>query len=362
MLELARELLPILATGEPVAVVTVVRVAHSAPRGRGASMAVTRDARVIGSISGGCVEAEAVALALSVLATGETRGGRFGFSDEAAHAAGLACGGSVEVLAYRVGPADAAARAALKAAADDRGVTITLDRAGDPRVRPVEPDSHPSTRLGQALLHRESVLLGDTLVLSHSPRPRLIILGAGEHAAALSRVGAAAGFTISVCDAWEIMATRERFPDASDVIVALPHDYLENLDPAAIDGRTAICVLTHDERLDVPAIAAALRLPVGFVGAMGGRTTVANRERLLREAGVDPVTLARLHSPLGLDLGGSSPDETAVSVLAEIISSRRGGSGLPLGERAGPLHARDLTDAPADAAPVESCIPNRTAP
>jgi xanthine dehydrogenase accessory factor len=149
-----------------------------------------------------------------------------------------------------------------------------------------------------------------------------------------------------VCDVWAVMATPERFPEAREVVVALPHEYLASIDPATLDARTAICVLTHDERLDVPAIATALRLPVGFVGAMGARTTVAHRERLLREAGIADVSLARLHSPLGLDLGGSSPDETAVSVLAEIVASRHGGSGLPLGEGEGPLHARDLTGAP----------------
>ena len=157
------------------------------------------------------------------------------------------------------------------------------------------------------------------------------------------------------------MATRERFPDARDVVVGLPHEYLASIDASTLDARTAICVLTHDERLDVPAIATALRLPVGFVGAMGARTTVANRERLLRGAGVDDVTLARLHTPLGLDLGGASPAETAVSVVAEIIASRRGGSGLPLREREGPLHARDLTDAP-ESAVAASCTPTRTAP
>ena len=361
MLELARDLLPILEAGESVAVVTVVRVARSAPRGIGASMAVTRDARVIGSISGGCVESEAVTLALTVLATGRTGSGSFGFSDEAAHAAGLACGGSVEVLAYRVEPTDAEARAALEAAADDRGVTIALQRSGDPGIRRVDDEPGSSAPLGRAVAHRESVLDGDTLVLSHAPRPRLIILGAGEHAAALSRVGSAAGFTVSVCDVWGVMATRERFPEAREVVVALPHEYLESLDAGTLDARTAVCVLTHDERLDVPAIAAALRLPVGFVGAMGARSTVAHRERLLREAGVDDVTLARLHSPLGLDLGGASPDETAVSVVAEIIASRHGGSALPLRERNGPLHSRDLPDETEDA-PVAFCIPTRTAP
>ncbi|MEU1971837.1 XdhC family protein [Microbacterium sp. NPDC019599] len=352
MLELAGEVLPVLAAGEHVAVVTVIRVARSAPRGVGASMAVTRDGRVIGSISGGCVESEAVALALAVLATGSTRTASFGFSDETAHAAGLACGGSVDVVGYRLSPADAAARAALEAAASDLPVTIALDVAGDPRVRIVAPGGDPASPVGQpvghAVAYRESVLTADgVLVLSHAPRPRLIILGAGEHAAALCRVGSAAGFAVSVCDVWELMATPERFPEADEVVVALPHEYLAALDPETLDARTAVCILTHDERIDVPAIRAALALPVGFVGAMGARSTVAHRAALLREAGVDDVTQARLHSPLGLDVGGAAPLESAVSVVAEIVASRHGGSGLPLRETAGPLHRRnEIPDIP----------------
>lgn len=358
MLELARDLVAVLERGEQVAVITVTRVARSAPRGIGASMAVTRDGAVIGSISGGCVEGEAVALGLAVLATGVARSASFGFSDDAAHRAGLACGGAVEVLAYRVDPSDSVARAALDAAATDRAVTVAIDAGGCIRIA-TEPD--PADPLGRCVAYRESRLLAGEqwmLALSVAPRPRLIVLGAGEHAAALTRVAAASGWRVSVCDVWELLATRERFPAADDVVTAVPHEYLASLEAADLDARTAICVLTHDERLDVQAIAAALRLPVGFVGAMGARSTVEHRLRRLRELGVDDVTLARLHSPLGLDLGGSSPEETALSVLAEIVASRHGGSGGPLRERTGPLHARDeasLTpsaSAPGCAAPV----------
>ena len=269
------------------------------------------------------------------------------------------------MIAYRVTPTDAAARAALEAAADGRGVTVVLDRAGDLASAASTPTADTlTTPLGRAVTYRESILLGDTLVLSHASRPRLIILGAGEHAAALSRVGGAAGFAISVCDVWEVMATRERFPDAREVVVALPHEYLAGIDEDTLDARTAICVLTHDERLDVPAIATALRLPVGS-SARWARAPPSRIARPAARAGLDEVTLSRLHSPLGLDLGGASPEESAISVLAEIIASRHGGSGLPLREREGPLHARDLTGAnelrrePApDAA---SCTPTRTA-
>lgn len=365
MLELARDLLPVLRRGESVAVVTVTRVARSAPRGVGASMAVTRDGAVIGSISGGCVEGESVALALAVLASGEARTAKFGFSDDAAHAVGLACGGSVEVLAYRLAPTDAAAMAALEAAAADRALTLTVDAGG--RVDLVTAEPGLATPLGQCVAYRESRLLPGPppiLVLSAAPRPRLIVLGAGEHAAALTRVAAAAGWRVSVCDVWPLLATAERFPDADEVVAALPDEYLASLDPSTLDARAAVCVLTHDERVDVPAIAKALALPVGFVGAMGARSTVAHRLRMLRERGLDDVTLARLHSPLGLDLGGASPEETALSVLAEIVASRHGGSGAPLRERTGPLHARGEASFPGDAATgvTPSCSRAETVP
>ncbi|WP_345801101.1 XdhC family protein [Microbacterium sp. AZCO] len=357
MLDLAHDLLPALRAGEPVAVVTITRVARSAPRGVGASMAVTRDLRVIGSISGGCVESESVALGLAVLAGGPPRSGSFGFSDEAAHAAGLACGGSVEVLAYRIDPRDETALDALESAAADAGVTIAVDRAGG--IRRVD-DADPATALGRAVAYRENRVdpAEGLVVLSHAPRPRLLLLGAGEHAAALCRVAAAAGFAVSVCDSWPLMATAERFPDAVEVVTGLPHEFLAALDPATVDARTAVCVLTHDERLDVPALQVALGMPVGFVGAMGARSTVAHRERLLKDAGVDDESLARLHSPLGLDLGGASPEESAVSVLAEIIAARHGGSGAPLRDGRGPLHAR-AGDPPAGDIPfAASCSPS----
>ena len=190
--------------------------------------------------------------------------------------------------------------------------------------------------------------------------PRLIILGAGEHAAALCRVAAASGFAVSVCDSWELMATPERFPDAAEVVVAIPHEYLAGLDPATLDARTAVCVLTHDERVDIPALRVALDLPVGFVGAMGARSTVAHRMTLLRATGVDDVTLARLHSPLGLDLGGPTPLESAVSVVAEIVASRHGGSGAPLRETHGPVH-RSNQDGADDAGAPASCTTRTTA-
>jgi xanthine dehydrogenase accessory factor len=355
MLERARELLPLLRNGDVVAAVTVTRVARSAPRGAGATMAVTADGRVIGSISGGCVEGDAILLAHGARIDGAPRTARLGFSDDAAHAAGLACGGSVDVAAYAVRPA-AAVIEALESAAAGHGVTVGLVLDGPAAGTLLDEDALRSAiaehlaaadaALDAAVRRRETVVLTgaldghDVLVLSHAPASRLFVVGAGEHAAALCRVAAAAGFAVTVCDVWETLVTRERFPAAVELIVGLPHEHLAALDAALVDDRTAVCVLTHDERLDVPALAAALALPVGFVGAMGARGTVAHRTALLREAGVAAADIARVRSPLGLDLGGASPEETAISVLAEIVAARHGGSGVPLSTRSGPLHRR----------------------
>lgn len=323
MLDLAADLVPLMDAGVPLAAVTVTAVVRSAPRGVGATLVVTRDARVIGSISGGCVENDAVMLGLDVLRTGSVRRARFGFTDDGIVtpiAAGLACGGAVDVVAY---PLDDGIRPALDAAREGRSARVRLELDGEP------------------------------LVLERPAAPRLIILGAGEHAAALCRLGAAAGFAVTVCDDWALLATRERFPDAVEVVVAAPHDFLASLDDA--DERTAVCVLTHDERLDVPALRTALRMPVGFVGAMGARATVARRAHLLRGVGVTDAELARLHSPLGLDLGGATAEETGLSVIAEIVSSRNAADARPLSESlTGRLHRGDASQADAGSCAVRS--------
>jgi xanthine dehydrogenase accessory factor len=354
MLELAADLLPRLRAGEPVALVTVTRVARSAPRGAGASMAVTARGEVIGSISGGCVESDAVVLAHAVLADGVARAARFGFSDETAHAAGLACGGTVDVLAYRLEPEDTISRTALDASLADERVSIAIAARGERQgmildlgtLTALAPEVAAEMDAAAVLAETRPIADGSWLVLSRAPRARLIIAGAGEHAAALCRVGAAAGFAVTICDPWPLLATRERFPDAAEIVIDTPAEHLDSLTatPDATDARTAVCVLTHDERLDIPALHAALGMNVGFVGAMGARSTVAHRLNALRARGVDEGDLARLHSPLGLDLGGASPEEAAVAAIAEILAARHGATGRPLRDLAGPIHARTPAD------------------
>jgi xanthine dehydrogenase accessory factor len=354
VLELAADLLPLVRSGAAVAAVTVTGVTRSAPRGVGATMAVTADGRVIGSISGGCVEGDAIVLAHTARVTGRGVSARLGFSDDAAHAAGLACGGSVDVVAYAIASAEdpgfPIVEALLAAAAEGRAATIGVIASGGEAGRVLAGaelrDGLAESGIGDPGALRESFMLSsayaaaDVLIVSSAPRPRLIVIGAGEHAASLCRVATAARYAVDICDVWPTLVTPERFPDAVRLVGGSPVDYLVSLGGGELDHRTAICVLTHDERVDVPALEVALSLPVGFVGAMGARSTVARRAQLLRARGITDEALARLHSPLGLDLGGAAPEETAVAVLAEIIAVRHGGSAAPLRERDGALHRR----------------------
>ncbi|WP_445281667.1 XdhC family protein [Streptomyces sp. DSM 118148] len=368
MLDLAEELNRWTAEGREFAVATVVAVAGSAPRGPGAALAVDRAGTVIGSVSGGCVEGAVYDLCRQALETGESVLERFGYSDEDAFAVGLTCGGTIDVLITPVSaaaPARTALASALATAA--RGEPAALARV----VR------GPAELLGRALLvrpdgtregglggHREldrsaaaeaGALLeaGRTgtveiaedgshcpggltlLVESNVPPPRMIVFGAVDFAAALVRAGKFLGHHVTVCDARPVFATRARFPEADEVVVDWPHRYLRR---TRTDARTVLCVLTHDAKFDVPLLKAALALPVAFVGALGSRRTHEDRERRLREEGVSPRELARLRSPIGLDLGARTPEETALSIVAEIVAVRRGGTGLPLTGMDTPIH------------------------
>jgi xanthine dehydrogenase accessory factor len=181
-------------------------------------------------------------------------------------------------------------------------------------------------------------------VASYAPRPRMIVFGAIDFASAVARIGSFLGYRVTVCDARPIFATRQRFPDADEVVVEWPHRYLAGTE---VDERTVICLLTHDPKFDVPLLELALRMPLAYVGAMGSRRTNDDRLRRLRELGLTETELARLRAPIGLDIGARTPEETAVSVAAEIIAARWGGSGLPLRSADGPIHAAATAPEPA---------------
>ena len=170
---------------------------------------------------------------------------------------------------------------------------------------------------------------------SFVPPPRMYVFGAIDYAAAVARIGKFLGYHVVVCDARAVFATPQRFPHADEVVVEWPHRWLAT---APVDGRTVVCVLTHDPKFDVPLLEIALRTPAAYIGAMGSRRTHAERLERLRQRGLTEAELARLRSPIGLDIGGRTPEETAVSVAAEVIQARWSGSGRPLSETEGAIH------------------------
>ena len=182
-------------------------------------------------------------------------------------------------------------------------------------------------------------------IQSFAPPPRMYVFGAIDFASAVARIGKFMGYRVTVCDARPVFATRERFPTADEVVVAWPDEFLKT---AEVDSRTVICVLTHDPKFDVPVLKAALETPAGYIGAMGSRRTHNNRTARLKEEGVTEEELSRISSPIGLDIGARTPEETAVAIAGEIIALRTGHSGGRLSERSGPIHASepDMADSP----------------
>jgi xanthine dehydrogenase accessory factor len=376
--EVLTDLLAIWEAGETAGVGTVVRTFRSAPRPAGASMVVAPDGQVSGSVSGGCVEGAVYELANDVVRDGEPRLERYGISDDDAFAVGLTCGGILDVF---VEPISRSNFPELGAVAEDiaghRPVAVaTVISHVDPgwvgRRLVVGPHATHgtlgSTRADAAVADDAAGLLAagrsevltygpdgqrrgagmEVFVAGYAPRPRMLVFGAIDFAAALARQGSLLGYRVTVCDARPVFATKARFPTADEVVVEWPNRYLAAQHEAGeIDARTVICVLTHDPKFDVPLLEVALRLPeIGYVGAMGSRRTHDDRIARLREAGVTDAELESLHSPIGLDLGARTPEETAVSIAAEIIARRWGGKGRPLTEVNGRIHheSSELSD------------------
>jgi len=297
------------------------------------------------------------------------RGPRYGVSDDDAFAVGLTCGGIIDIYVEKVdgqtyeqlgavadairsgSPVAVATVVAGPAERLGKRLVIWPDRAeggtGSGRLDDaVRDDARGLLDVGRnGILHygvdgqRRGEGL-DVFVESFAPPPRMIVFGAIDFAAAVAKIGSFLGFRVTVCDARPVFATASRFPGANEVVVEWPHRYLAAESEAGrIDGRTALCVLTHDPKFDVPLLEVALRLPdVGYIGAMGSRRTHDDRIERLREAGVTDAEIARMSSPIGLDLGARTPEETAVSIAAEMIALHWGGAGARLGEREGPIH------------------------
>lgn len=303
MFEIADRLLAAADAGRTLAVATAVSIEGSAPRTVGTSMAFDGTA-VIGSIAGGCVEGAVVETCQAVLDDGIPRTVDYGIDDETAFGVGLTCGGRLRIHSRML---DASLAADLRA----RHAIVSVVECAD-----AEPElfvEHPTAA------------------------PWLLVFGAMEFSSALSSAAQLAGFRVTVCDPRPLFATAERFPGA-ELTVRWPTEYLESV-AGDVDDRTAVCVLSHDARFDAELIAHLLMLPAAYVGAMGSRVTHDRRVASLIERGTDAAALARLHSPIGLDLGASTPGETAIAILAEILQARAGATGRPLAELTGAIHA-----------------------
>jgi xanthine dehydrogenase accessory factor len=368
--------------GETFGLATVVRTFRSAPREPGAALAVAATGEVVGSVSGGCVEGAVYELADTVRGTGQAALQTYGISDDDAFAVGLTCGGIIDIFVEPVSlelyPELGEVAVAVQ---DDVPVAVATVIAGPGRIgarRVIWPAAGAeeaagaassgaassgaggsgtlgSARLDQAVADDARGMLaqgltgvrrygpdgerrGDELsvfVQSFAPPPRMLVFGAIDFAAAVARAGKFLGYRVTVCDARPVFATAARFPEADEVVTDWPHRYLAG---QAVDERTVICVLTHDPKFDVPLLEVALRTPAGYIGAMGSRRTHDDRLGRLREVGLSEDELARLRSPIGLDLGARTPEETAIAIAAELIQLRWGGSGRPLTATTGRIH------------------------
>ncbi|MFJ9590939.1 XdhC family protein [Streptomyces acidicola] len=381
MREVLGELLASWQTGDEVALATVVSTFRSAPRPAGASMLVGPDRSVVGSVSGGCVEGDVYERALAAMASGASSLTRYGVSDDDARSVGLTCGGTLDVYIEIVSRARYPEFGDIVADVEaGRPVAVaTVVAHPDPgrvgRRMIVRPDCRAdrgdlgSSRIDSAVRDDALGMLaaGSSGVLTYgpdgerlgsgmqvfvaafAPKPRMLVFGAIDFAAAVARLGSFVGYDVTVCDARPVFATARRFPDADRVVVDWPHRYLSaEIEAGLVDRRTVVAVLTHDPKFDVPLLEVALRTPqLAYVGAMGSRRTHDDRLARLREAQLDEFELARLRSPIGLDLGARTPEETAVSIVAEMIADRWGGTGSSLSMTSGRIHVGEAAATPA---------------
>jgi xanthine dehydrogenase accessory factor len=351
--------------GDTVGLAVVTGTWSSAPRQPGAAMLVGPDGSAVGSVSGGCVEGAVYELCRDVAGSGVAQSVRYGVSDDDAYEVGLPCGGTIELFVAPISRATLPDLPRLAAAvAEDRPVALMtlldgsaqhvlltpherLGSLGGDRIDDAATDDGrgllAAGRTGLLHYGLDGERLGDglaVLVNSFAPAARMLVFGATDHAAAVARIGSFLGYRVTVCDARPVFATARRFPDADEVVVDWPHRYLETEAAAGrLDERTVVCVLTHDPKFDVPVLDVALRLPLAYVGAMGSRRTHDDRLARLRETTLGPAEIARLASPIGLDLGARTPEETAVSIAAEIVALRWHGSGGRLSATTGRIHA-----------------------
>ncbi|MEU1522285.1 XdhC/CoxI family protein [Nocardia rhamnosiphila] len=346
------------AAGGRAVLARVVNSSAGRPGQPGTAMAVSVGGRVVGSISGGCVDGELCARVPAVLDSGVPATVRYDAAGDDMLAPSLPCGGWLYVL---VEPVDRSLRgvlphllASLRCGEPVALATVLTGRvAGQGRHALVQgPGVRVDLPVGDGALAqvRDLAAAGATAPLDLVDRcgrelriflqsfpapPRMLVFGADDFAAALTRMGRFLGYHVTLCDARPAFATAARFPAADEVVVSWPHEYLNAV---SVTSSTVICVLTHDAKFEVPLLAAALRTEAGYIGALGSRRAHADRVRRLRAAGVTDAELARLAAPIGLDLGAETPEETAVSIAAEMVARRRGGTGARLCDVDSPIH------------------------
>jgi xanthine dehydrogenase accessory factor len=354
-----------LGSGRRVVAATLVERIGSAPLDPGAEMLVDDQGRVDGSVTGGCVESALVEEAQTILGGGPPKVVTYGISDEEAAGVGLMCGGTVHVFVHELSqdarealdavaeavgrdrPAalatliDGEAAGAKLAVVEDRvvgglGVTELLDRS-------VEREARGFLDEGISRLRRYGAggeVMGSEVpvyIQAFSTPPSMVIFGAIDFSAAIARVASEIGYQVTICDARAPFADSPRFREAAEVVIDWPDRYMEGRE---LGPRDAVLVFTHDPKFDEPALIAALESGAGYIGALGSRRTQAQRAERLREAGIADEQIARIHAPCGLDVGARTPDETAISILAELIGVRAGRGGASLSGTSGPIHPR----------------------
>jgi xanthine dehydrogenase accessory factor len=351
----------------------LVEVEGSAPLPVGAMMVIDDRGNIEGSITGGCVEGAIVTEAEEMLAAGGGAPGkmlRYGISDELAGTVGLMCGGIVHILVYELsGEAAEVERAVLEAHVDGRPAAVATlidgETAGsrlavidntligslhdtDLLDRNVAREAQGLLEEGKTTLRRfgsDGATLGDDVrvhIRSYALPPQMWIIGAIDFSAALAPFASQIGYEVTICDARDRFARSRRFSSAASVKIGWPQDVMADVE---LGSRDAVLVFTHDPKFDEPALIAALRTNAGYIGALGSRQTTADREERLKRSGVSEADLARIHAPCGLDIGSRTAEETAVSVLAEIIAARAERAGSPLRQTNGPIHGRDRAEA-----------------
>ncbi|HEU4782705.1 MAG TPA: XdhC family protein [Ktedonobacterales bacterium] len=331
---------------KPIAIASVISIVGSAPRGVGATLALTAAGDIAGSVSGGCVEPAVIEVGLKTLRTGQPKLLSYGITEEQnVEQIGLSCGGQIEVFVERLAnlePLAAALKAQqpivraviINASAESEatpGASMLIRERGELIGSSGDPglDDAVATRARDLLHNGESAMAtveiaeksARVFFAVYPPEPTLVIVGAGHITIPLTRLAKTLDYHVTVIDPREAFATRERIPDADDLLLEWPDEALAHL---PVSSATAVAVLTHDDKFDVPALKAALNSSASYIGAIGSRGTRERRDRRLREAGVTDEQIGRIHGPIGINIGAQTPEEIALAILAQIIAVRRG--------------------------------------